>query len=237
MHTLRSGLLLAALALFALGPLQAKKPSNITDGEMAMVPEFCPYTMGFDLSKSPKRKLWEDKIGPSFSALHHYCWAKINMNRWRIQGVGAKFRNERVGQFVADLDYALRFSGRDSPLLPEIRASLVEAELMRNNAADAALHLQEALRLKDDYVRTYHVWGEYLVSTKQTAAARDFLRTGLEKVGADAKLQAMFAAVGGDPKSIVPRQRVAAAPEAAASAPEAAAAASAAAPAADAASR
>lgn len=234
MNKLRLGLLLATVSLFALGPLQAKKPSNVSVGELAMVPEFCAYTMGFNLSKSPQRKHWEDKIGPSFSALHHYCWAKINMNRWRLQGGRGKFRDEHLRTFVEDLEYALRHSGTDSPLLPEIRTSLVEAELLRDNAREAVLHLQEALRLKDDYVRPYYVWGEYLLTTKQTAAARDFLRTGLEKVGPDSRLQEMFLAVGGDPKSVARRQRPATSSEAVASTPDASASA---APAASAASR
>ena len=187
----------------------AQQPSNISDGELALLPQYCRDRFVLETSNRhrdipPLAVYWISKMGQSFWAMHHYCWAKINQRRIFATESATKWRMDQLVGVIGDLGYVLKNSPPDFIMLPEIYSALGEVELLRKNPAAAIGHFNTARKLKPSYPPPYQMWSEYLLSTGKNDEAKALLKVGLEHNSTAVNLQVMYKKLGGDPKTIVP---------------------------------
>lgn len=206
--SLTLGILLIAVPEMAA----ANKPDNITEAEMKLLPRYCPDTMGFNygdayFNTSPRAGRWVALMGKGFWAMHHYCWAQINLHRALRSGVSAQFKRGTLEGVRSDYQFVIAHTTADFIMLPEIFSRLGEVELMlaNPNAADKAF--ASARELKPDYWPAYSHWAEFLIRSGKRAEAKKLLQTGLEYSPTAKVLLEQYRMVGGKPSEIVPRAK------------------------------
>lgn len=206
--TLRS--CLTALLLVPLAAATcAQAPRDVTDGEVALLPPFCPETTSFRYGDQTGRKqapYWVSLMGKGFWTMHHYCWAKINQRRILSSVMNPIARSNQLGGVIDDLNFVTKNSSPDFIMLPEIYSSLGEVELLRKNPVQASGHFDTARKLNPGYAPPYYFWSEYLISIGKKVEAKAHLKTGLEHNKSAANLQALYRKLGGDPAAIVALQ-------------------------------
>lgn len=207
----------------------AQKPPNISAGEMALIPAYCPDTMGFGYgdayyNTSPRAPYWVSRMGQGFWAIHHYCWALINLNRaLRMSSATA----ERVGtlkKVLGDYLYVIEHTKADFVLLPEVFTRLGDVQLLLNDVGSANDAYAKARALKPDYWPAYAQWAEFLVKKGLRADALKVIETGLQHAPDARPLADLYRSLGQDPSKVKALQAPAppvpaAVPETPASAP------------------
>jgi tetratricopeptide (TPR) repeat protein len=203
-------LLLTAIVCLMAVPALANKPKNITKAEMALIPKYCPDTMGFGygdahFNTSPRAPHWVSMLGKDFWNLHHYCWALINLSRANRFGIAKQLRNGILQDVLNDYRYVLDRAEPDFILAPEILTRVGEAELKlaRPERADDAF--ARARQIKPDYWPAYSHWIEYLIAKGRRSEAKSLAQEGLEYSPKVKTLQEQYRLLGGDPALIVPK--------------------------------
>ncbi len=203
-------LLLTAIFCLMAAPAFANKPKNITKAEMALIPKYCPDTMGFGygdahFNTSPRAPHWVSMLGKDFWNLHHYCWALINLSRTNRHGFPKQLRNGILQDVLNDYRYVLDRAAPDFILAPEILTRVGEAELklVRPERADEAF--ARARQIKPDYWPAYSQWIEYLIAQGRRPEAKSLAQEGLEYSPKVKTLQEQYRLLGGDPALIVPK--------------------------------
>jgi hypothetical protein len=205
-------LILAAAAITAVA-----KPENVTDGELALTPPYCPDTQGFKYgdaysNTSPRAAHWVGLMGKSFWALHHYCWALINLHRSQMAGVSPMIRRGMLESVINDYNYVVTNSTPDFVLLPEIHTRIGEAQLLLGNPGAAFDSFVKARTIKPDYWPPYQRWADVLIKTGRKGDAKKLVAEGL-RYSPDAKpLLDQYRQLGGDPAEIKPVAKKAALP-------------------------
>lgn len=198
---------LLTLTLLTAGA-RAQSPSNVTEGELALLPLFCRDTLGMPKTNfTPGFNHWVARSGEGFKAMHHYCWARINLRRLYAPGSDRTYRVGRLGSVAGDLFYVISNSPPDFVMLPEIHSTLAEVELLRKDPGAAYGHIQSAKRLNPGYIQPYRIWGEFLASTGKKADALEWFKAGLEYHPNDRNLRERYQALGGNPARIVPKRQ------------------------------
>lgn len=222
----RPAIALALAALLAgLVPAESRAaPENITPGEMAMLPPYCPDTIPYfpegkhaaqPDQQHPRVQRWTSILGTKpFSSLHHYCWALINASRARFV-TDTTQRNHMLSTAIADCIYVLANSGPEMLLRPEILLRIGEYAIQLGRYDQAHGALLEARQLKPDYWPAYARWAEVLAKIGKKAEARELVATGLSFSGAPA-LKKLYRELGGDPDTVPLATPPASAPEASA---------------------
>jgi tetratricopeptide (TPR) repeat protein len=203
-------LLLALMACLMATPAIANKPQNITKAEMALIPTYCPDTMGFGYgdahyNTSPRAPRWVSMLGKDFWHLHHYCWALINLNRANRHGIPKLQRKGLLESVMSDYQYVLNRADPEFLLLPEILTRAGEAELMLARPERAGEAFARARQLKPDYWPAYSHWIEYLIGKGRRGEAKELAQEGLEISPSSKTLQEQYRLLGGNPALIVPR--------------------------------
>ncbi len=188
----------------------AQKPPNITQGEMARLPPYCPDTMGFDYGSatsnpSPRADYWIKSmgIGPSFWVLHHYCWAMIKWNRGQIEAKPDK-RKYFLIDASGDFGFVFKNARADLILLPEIYLRYGEVQLQLSDVGGAHESFAHARKLKPDYWPAYSKWAEFLIKSGLKAEAKKLVAEGLEHAPDSAVLRDQFKLLGGNLQEIKP---------------------------------
>src|SRR6187455_2474722 len=79
---------------------------GITPGELALTPAFCQdvQTMnGWTKTRpSPRTAHWIGLMGETFWAMHHFCWAMIQLHRAEAAGMPTRDRHWLIKQAVDD---------------------------------------------------------------------------------------------------------------------------------------
>lgn len=219
----RRGSLVVLVALMCACSSHAQRPQNITGAEMAMLPDYCVDTQGFGYgdaySPSPRASYWVARMGPTFWHQHHYCWALIKKHRALEPGLSLQVRNGRLGDAIGDLEYVVRNSTPDFPLLPEVFYRIGEIQLLIGNQLAAKEALDEAVRRKPDYWPAYLIWADALAKAKLTREAVAHLELGLRQNPNSPQLRKAYRALGGDPQAFVASLPASAADAAASGAP------------------
>ncbi len=187
------------LALLAHGASAA--PDNITRGEIALLPGYCPDTQTFsrdDARTSVKSERWRAMFGPTFSALHHYCWGLISVSRARSPGVLGLTRQGLLMSAINDFRYVVQHATPDFILLPEIyyRMGETQLELQAYGAALDAFTMSR--QAKPDYWPPYARWAEALVKLGKKNEALAHLEQGLRLMPAEPALAAPYQQLGGN---------------------------------------
>ena len=143
-HAIRccSWSVLAALALMFGAPAFALKPPNVTDGELALTPPYCPDTMGFKygdayFNTSPRAAGWVAQMGKGFWAVHHYCWALINFRRTMATLGPPEQRRGNLLGVMGDYQYVLDNVPPNFILLPEIYTKIGDLQVLLSNISAA----------------------------------------------------------------------------------------------------
>lgn len=188
----------------------AGQPSNITKAEMGLIPEYCADSQTFGYgdayyNTSPNAPKWVGLMGKGFWAIHHYCWALINLSRAQKPSMPPNMRYWTREGVLADLNYVIQNTSPDFVLLPEIYTKMGEVLVLLKRPTEARDAFDKARALKPDYWPAYFQWAEYLRSIGRKAEARQVVEEGLSNSPGAKSLQSLLVTLGGDPTSIRPR--------------------------------
>jgi tetratricopeptide (TPR) repeat protein len=174
-------------ASIALAPEAALggKPDNITPAEMAMLPPYCPDTSTFGSgdaysNTSPNAPRWVALMGKGFWAMHHYCWALINLSRIQRPSTPPVIRQGIREAALGDMKYVIDNTPPDFVVLPEIYTKMGEVQLALNREADANASFSKARALKPDYWPPYYQWADHLRRNGRKEQARQVVDEGLK---------------------------------------------------------
>ena len=196
------------MALMAMtGTALANKPDNITEAEMKLLPRYCPDTMGFNYgdayyNTSPKAGHWVALMGHGFWAMHHYCWAQINLSRAQKAGTPAPTRKALWESVQGDYLYVLNHTTADFIMLPEIYSRLGEVELLLAQPDRANDAFAKARQLKPDYWPAYSHWAEFLMKIGRRLEALKVVGSGLTYSPNAKVLLEQFRVLGGKTSDI-----------------------------------
>lgn len=203
-------LALLLLALASAGPAWAQRPPNVTDGELALLPVYCPDTQGFKYgdavtNPSPRSKAWVDKLGKAFWALHHHCWGLVKVRRAMAPGVAPPIRTGLIKAAIGDYDYVIRHSDSSFLVLPDVYLKMGEAYLLLGETANAAAAYERSRVLKPDFWPAYAGWADALHKSGARAAALTHLEEGMRNAPTAQALQQQYQLYGGDLKKFMGR--------------------------------
>lgn len=198
--------LLLAVAIHA--PALGQTPPNVTAGELALLPAYCPDTQGFHYgdatsNTSPRAGYWLSKMGPAFWAVHHHCWGLIKVRRATAPGVAPPIRTGLLKAAIGDYQYVVRHSDRSFVLLPDIYLKMGEAYLLLGDIANAATAFTEARQLRPDFWPAYAGWAEALYKSGNRAGALIHLEEGMRHSPNARELQQQYQRYGGDAKKFL----------------------------------
>jgi tetratricopeptide (TPR) repeat protein len=193
---LAMALLLATLS--ALGQDQGRYGPQ----EIALLPAYC-RTNKF-ISSEPgnpyvaEQQHWERVLGSRpYSAIHHYCWAQMTVNRARMTARSKKERLSILNTSLGDFDYVLRYTSPEFVLLPEILFKRAEVMLELGRFPEANANLLRAIEVKPDYWPPYAALSDHYRNLGETQKAREWLDKGLAASPGSKTLQQRLAELGG----------------------------------------
>jgi tetratricopeptide (TPR) repeat protein len=203
-------ILIGALLALLSSPALAGKPTNVTDAEMALLPKYCPDTFGFKYgdaytNTSPNAPKWVAMMGKNFWAMHHYCWALINLGRAQKPSMPPGTRDTTRQYAIDDLQYVIENTTPDFILLPEIYTKIGEVQIDLKRPMDARDSFARARSLKPDYWPPYFQWGQYLLQAGLKKDAREVVEEGLSYAPQSRALRSLLVELGGDPAKVQPR--------------------------------
>lgn len=185
----------------------ANKPKNIEDVEMKLIPAYCPDTMGFKYGDaysrtSPKAAHWVSLMGNDFWHMHHYCWARINLNRAYKSGISAQAKKALLNSVRSDYMYVINNAQKNFIMLPEVYTRLGEVELLLGSPNKANDAFSRARIQKQDYWPAYSRWAEYLLSIGRRKEALRVVIDGLAHSPESRVLLELFKTLGGKPSDM-----------------------------------
>lgn len=185
-------------------------PNGWTESELAVAPPYCQDVQGLKwgdayYNTSPNAKKWIALMGKGFWAVHHYCWASINLLRAERPGTSDDDRRALRAGAINDMMYVVHNTPDDFVLLPEIFTRIGEVSLKLKRYADAEAAFAKARELKPDYWPAYFQWAQYLKTAGQKDKARELLETGLGYAPSSRTLQKLLVDLGGDPAKVRPK--------------------------------
>jgi tetratricopeptide (TPR) repeat protein len=155
--------------------------------EVAMLPDYCKYTQIFrdgipGANDQAKIDRLYASMGPTFHALHHYCFGLMKTNRALFLARTPTVKRFYLDSSIIEFDYVLRSAASRSEnfvLLPEILTRKGENLVRLGRGPTAVQQLQHAMELKPDYWPPYAVLSDYYKSAGQIDRAREVLEKGL----------------------------------------------------------
>jgi tetratricopeptide (TPR) repeat protein len=202
---------LACLATLGLSAgAAAMAPPNITNEEMKLIPPYCPDTNTFgyggaQYNSSPNAPKWVAIMGPTFWAMHHYCWALIHLSRIQRPSTPEMVKRNTRLEALGDLHFVLEHGERSSVVMPEVLTKVGEVQLALGNIREANEAYSEARSLRRDYWPAYYQWADYLRRTGQKNEARKLTEEGLSYAPGNKSLSLLLTTLGGDPASVKAR--------------------------------
>lgn len=213
---LRRAAITAAWALGAGGAGAAGGPPNVTDGELALLPAYCPDTQGFKYGDqygslmSPRAPHWVGLMGKSFWGVHHYCWGLISLHRSQLAGTPRLTRRGLLESAAGDFNYVLTNAAPDFVLMPEILTRYADVQILLGNTPAGYEAYARAWTLRPDYWLPYLQWANLLDKSERRTEARQLLAQALA-YSPDAKpIRDRYRQLGGDPAQVQAKPRPAA---------------------------
>lgn len=206
-QALRGLTLALMLGQLPLGALA--KPANVTDGEMAMLPIYCPDTMGFNYgaassNRSPLAPKWLAQMGPGFWTMHHYCWGLVNWRRAQSMPKQSMERRNTLVSVVNDYQFVVKNTTPNFVMLPEVLTRMGEVYLELDDVGGAYQAFSRAREIKPDYWPAYSRWAQVLIKSGQKKEAMQLVMVGLEHAPDSEALNELYRGLGGDPSKIAP---------------------------------
>ena len=195
------------LCFALLFPFSAKaaKPEEWTEAEVNMAAPYCMDTMGFKYgdaysNTSPRASHWVSLMGKSFWAMHHYCWAMVNLNRAQRSTMSSLQRRNLRDSAINDIRYVIHSSSPDFIMLPEVYTTLGNTYLLQRDVRNAEKAFKAAIAARADYWPPYARWAEHLIIRGNARdEARSVVREGLTHAPGSKTLLALWQELGGGP--------------------------------------
>lgn len=201
MNEISHRLLIAFAAACTLGinpaAFASNRPDGITDVEWAMLPPYCPYTMGEKGHIQPHIAKWVAIMGNGFFHMHHHCWALIDYRRAERAGEPSTTKQFLRQRALGGFKYVVRAAPVDFVLLPEIYTWLGRTEILLGRPKNGGEAFSTAQRLKPDYWPPYYHWAEYLQSHGKKNEAMEVVKSGLKNSPEAKPLLLLFRQLGG----------------------------------------
>lgn len=152
--------------------------------EVALLPRYCIHTQLFrdhvpGGNNPAEISRLNAMLGPTFFALHHYCWGLMQTNRALLQAKTKQTRNFYLGTSIQEFDYVIQRAPSDFLLLPEILTKKGENLVRLGNGPLGVRELQRAIELKPDYWPPYVALSDYYKDIGDVAKSREVLETAL----------------------------------------------------------
>lgn len=192
------------IVLISTSTHAGEKPEDVTNAERALLPSYCPHTMGERGHVQPHIGKWTAIMGDGFFHMHHHCWALIDFHRAQRTGMDKYERRHLLGRALGGFNYVVRNVKDDFILLPEILTWAGRTEVVLGQGKDAAKSFSRAITLKSDYWPPYYHFADLLKRNGQSAKAKEILIQGLQHSPNAKPLQLLFAELGGKPTEIPP---------------------------------
>jgi tetratricopeptide (TPR) repeat protein len=196
------------VALLALAPLSARggQPLNITPAEMALIPPYCADAATFGsgdayYNTSPGAAKWVAMMGKGFWAIHHYCWALINLSRIQRPSTPPVIRQGTREAALSDMKYVIDNTTPNFVVLPEIYTRMGEVQLALDRDAEAYASFSKARQLKPDYWPAYYQWADDLRRKGRKDQAREVVQEGLRHAPQSKSLLQLRADLGAAARS------------------------------------
>jgi tetratricopeptide (TPR) repeat protein len=152
--------------------------------EIALLPRYCIYTQLFRENvpggNNPDEiKRWSLVMGPTFNAMHHYCWGLMKTNRANLLVRDQRFRTHYLKDSLGEFDYVINRAPPNFILLPEILTKKGENLIRLDKGPEGVSELERAIALKPDYWPPYAAMSDYYRKIGDLAKARKSLEEGL----------------------------------------------------------
>jgi len=152
--------------------------------EVALLPRYCIYTQLFrggvpGGNNQVEIDRWYEVMGPSFHAMHHYCWGLMKTNRALYLTRTRRYRDFYLRDAIVEFDYVIRNATKDFILLPEILTKKGENLIRLGRGSHAMPELLRAIELKPDYWPPYAAISDIYKEFGDLAKAREWLKKGL----------------------------------------------------------
>jgi tetratricopeptide (TPR) repeat protein len=163
-------------------------PDNVEtaldEREVALLPHYCIYTQVFRNSvpggnNKAEIDRWYVVMGPTFHAMHHYCWGLMKTNRALLLARDKQAKRFYLSSSIDEFDFVLRRAPSDFVMLPEILTKKGENLIKLGRNVEGVTELERAIGIKPDYWPPYADLSDYYESTGNVAKARELLEKGL----------------------------------------------------------
>ena len=159
--------------------------------EVALLPQYCIHTKLFRNAvpggnNAAELDRWYGVMGPTFDAMHHYCWALMETNRALLLAKDKQAKAYYLRAAIEDIDYVLGYASRDFVLMPEILTKKGENLIRLGRGVEGVTELERAIEIKPDYWPPYADLSDYYERAGDVAKARELLKKGLS-LAPDAK--------------------------------------------------
>jgi tetratricopeptide (TPR) repeat protein len=152
--------------------------------EVAMLPPYCKFTQIFREkvpggSDPEQGQRWKAVLGPTFEAMHHYCWGLMKTNRGVLLARSEAVRMAYLNYSIEEFDWVIQRAPEDFVLLPEVLSKKGENLIRLGRGPLGMLSLERAVQLKPDYWPPYAHMSDYYKKTGNLGKAREVLEQGL----------------------------------------------------------
>jgi tetratricopeptide (TPR) repeat protein len=152
--------------------------------EVALLPPYCKHTQDFREkvpggSDAGAVERWKLVFGPTYEAMHHYCWGLMKTHRGAFLARSRQSRDFYLADSLNEFEYVIERAGADFILLPEILTKKGENLIRLGRGPVGVLELERAAELKPDYWPPYAYMSDYYKSVGDLKLARESLQRGL----------------------------------------------------------
>jgi hypothetical protein len=194
-QTLGAALIAASFAASGQGviPGYPQSVESFDPREIALLPDWCVYTDTFRIRISPPNlvpmlEYWRGRMGPTFDAMHHYCYALMKTNRATLLARDEITRGFYLRDAIRELDYVLANANPGFALLPDILARKGENLIRLGLGSLAVPHLERAIELNPAYWPAYMHMSDHHKRAGDLKEARGWLDKGLAQAPGNAAL-------------------------------------------------
>jgi len=151
---------------------------TFTPGEFERLPDYCRYMQGYGY-ETPKGLQYKKMMGVALEHMHHYCRGLPDMFFARIAPVSATDRWGLWSRALGEIDYMVKNTPQDNPLMPEFWYQRGEILLALGQLSDAQEAFERSRTLKPDYWPAYTAWADFLIQNRRFDEARAVVDLGL----------------------------------------------------------
>ena len=177
---MKNKLMVVFILFWGTGPAFGVWPESRVD--FSMLPPYCAARMAHKLDWVPESqyKLWENRLGPDFLHIHHYC-AGLHTYQLALREMEKAERDAKLRGALTEMEYVRVRAKPGFVLLPEIYAKMSNIYFRLADYSSALQYAKTALRLKPDFTYPYAIMSDVYRAMGDGKRAVDVLKKGLEK--------------------------------------------------------